>query len=66
MAKKITSTKVEESITKKDLEEVVKEIITNIETQYQHHQTMTIKSQVGLELLPQVLDAITKKINDDK
>ena len=47
-----------------DVDKVSEEFITNLQNQSQHHQTMSVKAQGALEVVPQMVEAFLKLLND--
>ena len=53
--------KVVEEISKGKTDDELREILATLQTQFQHHQTMTVKAQGALEVVSQMLNGEESK-----
>tara|TARA_Y100000310_G_scaffold75135_1_gene71391 strand:- start:62 stop:268 length:207 start_codon:yes stop_codon:yes gene_type:complete len=54
-------TKVIEEISKGKTDEELQEIVSTLQTQFQHHQTMAVKAQGAIEVISQMLNGEESK-----
>ena len=64
MSNNKNSVEVKDVLTRDDVDKVSEEFITNLQNQSQHHQTMSVKAQGALEVVPQMVEALLKLLND--
>mgnify|MGYP003131485705 FL=1 len=64
MANTKNSVNTDKKLTRDDIERLVGDFKTNLENQFTHHQTMSVKAQGAMEIMPQIVDVFLKELGD--
>ena len=64
MANTKNSVNTDKKLTRDDIERLVGEFKANLENQFTHHSTMSVKAQGAMEIMPQIVDVFLKELGD--
>ena len=64
MANTKKGVKTDKRLTRGDIERLVGDFKANLENQFTHHSTMSVKAQGAMEIMPQIVDVFLKELEN--